>query len=114
MKFYDYNIEFDTTTTISFERNGHHYQRIESAPPQNTISCGTIEQQKWEEFEILCASDTSLYRRSHPLAPNQKRFWRVEIVYANGKTINYASTFFDNEGYLTLLDCFGEYIGILK
>ena len=110
IKFYDNYIEHDIITTITFEKKEYHYHQIKSGVMNNTVRHGPIDQQRWKEFEVLCASDTSLYKQSYPLSDEYKHFWRVEIIYSNGKILDYSSTNFDNEGYLTLFECFGECI----
>ncbi|MGM9635893.1 MAG: leucine-rich repeat domain-containing protein, partial [Candidatus Avispirillum sp.] len=112
INFSNYNVDYDITTTITFNKKNrtYRYERTEFGNIQKTIGSGIIDSQEWENFENLCAKNTFLYKHSNPISSKDKRYWHIKLIYTNRKTIDYTSTNFKSEEYLLFYDCFGKYV----
>lgn len=109
--FSDVDKIYDITTTVTFKRSReYYYKRTEFEGMQNTFGSGFTKLHQWEMFELYCANHNSLYKSLKSPQSKNDHMWTIEIEYVNGNKIEYASNKFDNEEYLILLDCFGEYL----
>ncbi len=104
------NKEYDVTTSVCFDRNGKYtYKQTELGNIKNVLGNGEIDKIIWKDFEVLCATNYTIYKNQE-FNPRSKKFWHIRIQYVNGKSFEYKSSYFDIEGYHIFHDCFGKYI----